>query len=145
MDIAVNKQSVMNDVAMSVSIVARSLADTNGNSLYDKVRIQERDNDLVESYADAAYGSVLKELGDFIESHTSGNISLSDNRRFNEYAISDLPNVIHNYMVNYAVAEWMKIKAVEYAPVFTGRAEEYLRTVFEKLRFKSEPVMKKYQ
>ena len=141
----VNKQSVMKDVSMSVSIVARSLVDHNGSSLYDKVRIQERDNDLVSMYVDASYGSILNELNNFIESHEDDKIVLVENRRFNESAISDLPMVVHNYMVNYAAAEWMKMKAVEYAAVFTGRAEDYLRIIFEKLRFKTEPVMKKYQ
>lgn len=144
MDITVNKQSVMNDVSMSVSIVARSIVDTNGNSLYDKVRIQERDNGLIVSYVNAAYGNVLKELADFIEGHKSGTISLATNRRLNESAISDLPDMVHNYMVNYTAAEWMKIKAVEYATVFSGRSDELLNVIFKKLRFKAEPKLKKF-
>lgn len=145
MDIAIDKQKVIEDVLMNVSIVARNLVDSNRNSLYDKVRIQERDNDLVRTYVDASHCIILKELNSFIETNDGDNITLANNRRLNNAAISDLPVVIHNYMVNYAAAEWMKIKAVEFAPVFIGRSEEHLKTIFEKLRFKTEPVMKKYK
>ena len=71
-------------------------------------------------------------------------MTLVENRRFNEAVVSDLSGIVHQYLMNFVSAEWMKIKAVEYAPVFSARADECLNTIFAKLRFKNEPVMKTF-
>ena len=144
MNITIDIDSVLRDTEMNVSILSRSIYDGNGNLLYDKVRIQERDRSLLEDYARSAFDAILNSLGDFVVGFQDMTLTLDDTRRFNEAIMMDLSSLVHQCMVNRVSGEWMKIKAVEYAPVFVGRSEDSMNVIFEKLRFKKEPTLKKY-
>lgn len=144
MELTIDKSQVYDDVAMNVSIVGRSINDANGNSLYDKVRIQDRDMDILSLFWSDAFGMLLEKLGNFITSSTDGKIVLADDRRMNEAALSNLKSVITDYMVYSITADWMKLKAVEYVPVYEGKAETALASVVAKVLLKKEPVLKKY-
>lgn len=144
MELTIDKSQVYDDVAMNVSIVGRSINDANGNSLYDKVRIQDRDMDILSLFWSDAFGVLLEKLGNFITSSTDGKIVLADDRRMNEAALSNLKSVITDYMVYSITADWMKLKAVEYVPVYEGKAETALASVVAKVLLKNEPVLKKY-
>lgn len=144
MEIAINRSSVVDDVAMHVSIATRGLVDGDGNSLYDKVAIQERDKGLIGVYASSALGELKRVMADFVSGCTDSSITLAEGRRFNSAAVSDLGGFIHDYMVFYSCAEWMKIKFPEYAPAFAGRAKAIIDSIFEKLRKKDEPTKKLY-
>lgn len=144
MELTIDKSQVYDDVAMNVSIVGRSINDANGNSLYDKVRIQDRDMDILSLFWSDAFGVLLEKLGNFITSSTDGKIVLADDRRMNEAALSNLKAVITDYLVYSITADWMKLKAVEYVPVYEGKAETALASVVAKVLQKKEPVLKKY-
>ena len=95
-------------------------------------------------FFDSAFGNILNGLNNFIESCSGNIIKLVDNRRFNENSIIDIPKIIHNYIVDFIIAEWLKIKAVEFASIYTEKVALALSTVLEKLRIKTEPVKKIY-
>ena len=144
MDIVVDKDKIFKDAKMNISIIGRSLKDENGNSLFDKIQLQDRDDDLLSMFFDSAFGNILNGLNNFIESCSGNIIKLVDNRRFNENSIIDIPKIIHNYIVDFIIAEWLKIKAVEFASIYTEKVALALSTVLEKLRIKTEPVKKIY-
>lgn len=144
MEITIDRSSVIDDVAMNVSIAARGLADGNGNSLYDRIAIQERDKELIGIYVDSAFGELKRVMADFISGYSAGSITLAEDRRFNAAAISDIGSFVHDYMVFYACSEWMKIKYPEYAPVFSSRSNTIIESIFSKLRKKNEPTKKLY-
>ena len=143
MELTIDKSQVYDDVAMNVSIVGRNLNDANGNSLYDKVRIQDRDMDILSLFWSDAFGMLLEKLGNFITSSTDGKIVLADDRRMNEAALSNLKTVITDYMVYSMTADWMKLKAVEYAGIYTTKSESLLASVLDIVHLKKEPNFKK--
>lgn len=144
MEITINKENIFKAVAMNVSIIARSLLDSDGNSLYDKVVIQERDNDVLESFWEYSFGNILKVLNDFIASVSENSITLVENRRFNDAMVKDLPFDVNNYIVNTMTGEWLKLKATEYAGIYSGNAELNIQSISEKIRYKTEPILKKF-
>ena len=145
MTVTIDKDAALAGVEMGVSIIGRDLKDASGNSLYDKVKIQERDKSLVSSLVDDSYGVLMNELGPFVKESNGFTFTLNDRCRFNVIAIDDIPSLVQHYLISHASAEWFKLKAVEFASIFDNRAEENLKTIFEKLRKKSEPVMKKFE
>lgn len=144
MTITLDKSLIYSNVEMNASIIARSTVDANGDSLFDKIRIQERDKDLLDTFWENAYGNILNELNEFIESTTDTSITLVSNRRFQEAAISDMGDVIANYITNLMTGEWLKLKATEFASIYMDNAASGLKSIFEKLRYKTEPVLKKF-
>lgn len=144
MDITIDKKRVLDVVKMNVSIVGRSYKDSNGNSLWDVVSIEERDVAALEQLWNSPFGLLLASLENFISGCEGKTITFADNRRFNEAVVSDLKEVIENYLGNSITAEWMKLKAVEYAPTYTSAAEKDLESILVKLRVKTEPVLKTF-
>lgn len=144
MEITIDRNAILKGVEMNVSVTGRNYRDADGNSLWDKVKIQERDEPMLLQFWDSAYGHLLKSLENFVEGHTSTSLTLADNRRMNKNVVSDLPAVVQAVLVNLITAEWMKLKAVEFAPLYADAAEKGLEDVLYKLRVKTEPTMKKY-
>lgn len=144
MDITIDKSSVFESVKMNVSIVGRSYKDADGNSLWDRIGIQARDEDLMEKHWDSAYGSVLASLENFLTGHTGTTLSIDDKRRINGSAASDLSETVGSYLTNRMTAEWMKLKAVEYAGGYANAADVAMQNLLGKVRVKTEPVLKKF-
>ena len=144
MDIVIDKEKIFKDVKMNISIIGRNLNDASGNSLYDKIQLQDRDDEMLNLFFDSAFGHVLNVLNNFIESYSDNIITLVDNRRFNSSSIIDIPKIVHNYLVDFIIAEWLKIKAVEFASIYTEKASSSFEAISEKLRIKTEPVRKIY-
>lgn len=145
MTITIDKDTVLQFVEMNVSVTGRDYRDANGNNLWDKVKIQERDEPMLLRFWDSAYGHLLKSLDNFVEGHTYTTLTLADNRRMNESVVSDLAAVVQAVLVNFITAEWLKLKAVEFATQYADAAEKGLEDVLYKLRVKNEPIMKKYE
>ena len=144
MELTIDKNQVYDSVAMHVSIVGRDLKDANGVSLYDKVRIQDRDKDVLDLFWADAFGDLIEKLGDFITSSADNKLALAEDRRMSEASLTKLDDAITGYMVYSMTANWMKLKAVEYAPVYEGKAEASLASVMARIRVKKEPTLKKY-
>ena len=144
MELTIDKNQVYDSVAMNVSIVGRDLKDANGASLYDKVRIQDRDKDVLDLFWADAFGDLIEKLGNFITSSADNKLALAEDRRMSEAALNKLDDAITGYMVYSMTANWMKLKAVEYAPVYEGKAEASLASVMARIRVKKEPALKKY-
>lgn len=144
MDIVIDKKHVLDGVRMNASIVGRSYKDSNGDNLWDTLRIEERDIDVLEQFWNSTFGSLLASLGDFLDGYEDTTITIVDNRRFNDGVVSDLKNVIENYLENSITAEWMKLKAAEYAPTYSSAAEKAMTSISVKLRVKTEPVLKTF-
>lgn len=142
MELTIDNNRIYELVSMKVSVIGRSLNDASGNSLYDKVRIQDRDKDVLELFRDDAWSLLIKKLGDFVKEATDSKIVLVDDRRINEAVMGNLSDAINDYMVYNVCADWMKLKAAEYAPVYEGKAESLLAFVLEAIRLKKEPTLK---
>ena len=144
MELTIDKNQVYDSVTMHVSIVGRDLKDANGVSLYDKVRIQDRDKDVLDLFWSDAFGDLIEKLGDFITSSADNKLALAEDRRMSEASLNKLDDAITGYMVYSMTANWMKLKAVEYAPVYEGKAEASLASVVARIHVKKEPTLKKY-
>lgn len=140
MDIIIDKERVIKDVAMSVSIIARDLVDANGNSLYDKVAIQDRDHNFLFTFWKKALSELSMSLCDFIIGRDGDIISLYLNDRTNTSLSQDVLNLCEDYIRNRIAFEWMKIKALSHAENFLNLSEESIRLVKEKLYYKNIPV-----
>lgn len=143
MDITIDKKSVFDDVKMNVSIIGRSLVDGNGNSLYDKVRIEERDEDVLDMNFAKAF-SVLKTLfRDFLVK-VEGNVITIDNP-CNKGALADsIEEMAYAYLKERVIADWLKLKSPEHAAIYLNESEESLGELRKKIYFKGEPKHKLY-
>lgn len=139
MDITINKENVFKNVSMSVSSIARDLKDTNGNSLYDKVVIQERDKDFLGLFLDKAMGELTVLLRDFIIKKNGETISLDIKDRANTSLVKDVSVLAEDFISNRISFEWMKIKAVEYADGFNSLSETNASLIKEKLYYQNMP------
>lgn len=144
MEITLNKSEIYKDVKMNVSILARDLKDASGESLFDKVRIQERDDDFLDLHWNTCFGSLVEGIKEFVKSVSGNTIILSDERRFSTYVAGDLSFVAANYLVSRITSEWLRLKAPEYAASFAENSAFYMKVITEKLRYKSEPSLKKF-
>lgn len=143
MEITINKENIFKAVAMNVSIIARSLLDSDGNSLYDKVVIQERDNDVLEQYFVKAF-SVLKTLfRDFLTKVEENVITINNpcNKGVLAESIEEMAN---NYIVERLTADWLKIKSPEHATIYLNESEASLSELRKKVYFKDAPELKLY-
>lgn len=140
MDIIIDKDKVIRDVTMSVSIIARDLVDANGNSLYDKVVIQERDHDFLFAFWDKALSELSMSLCDFVISREGDILSLYLNDRTNTSLSKDVSALCEDFTRNRIAYEWMKIKYSAYAENFLNLSEESIRLIKEKLYYRNVPV-----
>lgn len=143
MDITINKEIIFKDVSMNVSVIARSLLDNDGNSLYDKVLIQERDKDVLETYFIKAF-SVLKTLFRDFLAKVDGLV-LSINNPCNKGVLAEsIEEMANTYLIERLTADWLKIKAPEYATIYLNESEASLTELRKKLYFKDVPEIKLY-
>lgn len=139
MDVIINKEKVYESVMMSVSILGRDLKDSSGNLMYDKVRIEERDFDLLSTFYTRVMGEVTLALRDFVVSREDGNLCLYLDDRVNPALSNDIEKLAYDYVTNRVTAEWMKLKSVEHVPIFQDAAESSLSVLQEKLYYRNYP------
>ena len=140
MDIIIDKDKVIKEVDMSVSVMARDLVDANGGSLYDKVAIQIRDHDFLFIFWDKALSELSLSLCDFVIGREGDLLSLYLNDRTNMALAQDINKLCEDYVRNRIAYEWMKIKASEHSENFLNLSEESMRLIKEKLYYKNVPV-----
>lgn len=143
MEITVNKESIFKNVAMNVSIIARSLLDSDGNSLYDKVVIQERDNDVLDQYFVKAF-SVLKTLFRDFLTKVEGNVITINNPCNKGVLAESIEEMANNYVIERLTADWLKIKSPEHAAIYLNESEASLVELRKKVYFKDAPELKLY-
>lgn len=139
MELNLNREDIFKDVVMNVSVIARSLVDADGKSLYDKVVIQERDKDFLSLFWDKAIGELSAALCDFVVEREGDAIELYLNDRTNASLVNDIQVLAARYMCHRMVYEWLKVKAPEYADNYLNQSEEHIRLVKEKLYYKNVP------
>lgn len=137
MDIKIDKEKILNKVSMNVSTLARNLTDSSGNSTYDIVRIQDRDKELLGSYYTRAVGELTLSLRNFIIDSHDDTIVLYLNERINVGLVSDIQNLIDEYVVNNVVSEWLKLKSPENYEKFQTSAESTLTILLDKLYYQN--------
>lgn len=144
MEITIDKDNIIKAVEMNVSIIARSMKDADGNSLYDKVRIQERDHDLLERFMIPVIGELTKVMRDFVTGTESDKIMVELDGRRNEVFEQTLQSLCTSFVENRIACEWLKLKAVEYAEIYSGNAQGILDQIRVKVYHKDIPEMKFY-
>lgn len=137
MDINIDKKKVYEHVSMNVSTLARNLVDASGNSRYDEVHIQERDNDLLDSFYSKALSDLTLSLRDFILERKDDLLILYLDDRSNMGLVSDIKEMIHEYLVNRIVSDWLKLKSVESSANYIQSSEELLKTLIDKLYYRN--------
>lgn len=140
MDIIIDKEKVIKDVSMSVSIIARDLVDSNGASLYDKVAVQQRDRDFLLIFWEKALSELSLSLCDFVISRDGDILSLYLSDRTNVGLSTDVLSLCEDYIRNRIVYEWMKIKAADHSGNFLNLSDESVRLIKEKLYYKNFPL-----
>lgn len=145
MDILLDKEGVFEKVSMNASIIARDAKDTNGVSLYDKIRILDRDNDILQLFWNRAISVILVELKDFVLESNNAQIVMMPFIRNNEAIITDLQETIDNYLINRITGEWLKLKAVEFAALYMDESNAILDVIKEKMYYKKEPQYYEYR
>lgn len=143
MEITINKESIFKAVAMNVSIIARSLLDSDGNSLYDKVVIQERDNDALEQSFVKAFSALKTLFRDFLTKVEENVITINNpcNKGVLAESIEEMAN---NYVIERLTADWLKIKSPEHATIYLNESEASLSELRKKVYFKDAPELKLY-
>lgn len=144
MDITIDKENIFNSAGMNVSIIARSMKDTDGNSLYDKVRIQERDYDLLEQYMAPVIGELTGVMRDFVTGSNDYTISIELDERSNAAFQDELKLLCTSYAEARVTCEWLRIKATEYAGIYADNASSILGQIRTKVYHKGIPEMKLY-
>lgn len=144
MDITIDKEKIFKSVDMNVSIIARSMKDADGNSLYDKVRIQERDHDLLNLYLVPVIGELTGVMRDFVTGNNDGVISVELDGRNNPVFQNELQSLCVSYAEERVACEWLKLKATEYASIYADNAHSILQQIRTKVYHKDMPEMKLY-
>lgn len=144
MDITIDKEKIFKSVDMNVSIIARSMKDADGNSLYDKVRIQERDHDLLNIYLVPVIGELTGVMRDFVTGNNDGVISVELDGRNNPVFQNELQSLCVSYAEERVTCEWLKLKATEYASIYADNAHSILQQIRIKVYHKDMPEMKLY-
>lgn len=137
MDISIDKEKIFKDVKMNVSTLARNLVDASGNSMYDEVHIQERDNDLLDAFYSKSLSDLTLSLRDFILDRKDDLLTLYLDDRSNMGLVSDIKTMIHEYLVNRIVSEWLKLKSVESSANYIQSSEDILKTLTGKLYYRN--------
>ena len=145
MDILLDKEGVFEKVSMNASIIARDAKDTNGVSLYDKIRILDRDKDILQLFWNRAISVILVELKDFVLESNNAQIVMMPFIRNNEAIITDLQETIDNYLINRITGGWLKLKAVEFAALYIDESNAILDAIKEKMYYKKEPQYYEYR
>ena len=143
MEINLDKEKIFSNAKMNVSVVARDVKDSSGNSLYDTLFIQERDIPILEGFWSTALSTLLSEIAIFVKSSSAVSISLIPHR-YNQDSITDLQELFGNYLSNKIVESWFSLKAVEFASIYNTKAEENMTGIKNRLYNKVEPQMKKF-
>ena len=143
MEINLNKEDIFKDVQMNVSVIARSLLDNDGNSLYDKVVIQDRDQDVLETHFIKAF-SVLKTLFRDFLAKVEGNVITINNPCNKDVVAESIEEMANTYMKERMTSDWLKIKAPEYATIYLNESEASLTELRKNLYFKDAPELKFY-
>lgn len=144
MDITIDKEKIFKSVEMNVSIIARSMKDADGNSLYDKVRIQERDHDLLNLYMIPVMGELTGVMRDFVAGKSGGVITVELDGRRNPAFQDELQSLCVSYAEARIACEWLKLKATEYASIYADNAQSILEQIRIKVYHKDMPEMKLY-
>lgn len=144
MNIDINKSNVFQQVGMHVSVLARSLKDAGGNSLYDAVSIQERDYAVLDQYLDGVLGEIVYALRDFVTGVSGFVISVEFDGRNTEPFIKLVESLCVHYAIARVTCEWLKRKAVEYAGLYENNAVELLNQIKSHAYHKNMPEMKLY-
>lgn len=143
MDIKIDKEKVFDNVVMNASIIARDLFDANGNSLYDKVVIRERDKDLLETNFNKAFSVLKTLLRDFMKEVKDYVITI-DNPDNNGVLAESIEEMANTYMVERLCADWLKLKSPEHAAIYLNESESSLDELKKKVYFKDAPKLKLY-
>lgn len=144
MSIDINKDNVFQQVGMNVSILARSIKDADGNSLYDKVYIQDRDYAVLDQYFASVVGEIVHTLRDFVIGVDGSIVSVEFDERNTEPFIKQVEALCISYAVARVTCEWLKRKAVEYAELYENNAIQLLALIKSHAYHKNIPEMKLY-
>ena len=137
MRITLDKEKIYESVTMRISVIGRDITDANGNPMYDKVRILERDYHMLDSYRNIAVGEVSLSLRDFVVCKSSEEMSLYLDERVNPALTNDANSLIFEYIVNRICSEWMKIKWEPSAENFQNSADSALTTLSNLLYYRN--------
>lgn len=123
-------------VALS-KYTGREQRNGSGESMYEQILIQDRDNDLIDQYATEAAVELNKWLLPFCTlSATSSALTWTWDQTY------DIPmsfdNLIERYIVNWAMGMWMGDKVAERAEYFKAEAERLGASLPPKI-FRSKP------
>lgn len=144
MSIDINKDNVFQQVGMHVSVLARSIKDADGNSLYDKVHIQDRDYAVLDQYFASVVGEIVHTLRDFVIGVNGTAISVEFDERNTEPFIKQVESLCVHYAIARVTCEWLKRKAVEYAELYENNAIQLLEQIKSHAYHKNIPEMKLY-
>lgn len=141
MDITIDQGNIFRNVEMNVSVIARSMYNTDGNSLYDKVRVQKRDHDLLKQFVRTVKGELTSLMKDFVTGENENAFSISLDGRKSELFESELKELCEEYFVCRITCEWLKLKAVEYAPIYENNSSVIREQIKIKIYHKEMPEM----
>lgn len=134
----------MSKVKAYVGVFARDAVNENGDSIYDILRIEDRDDEVLRLMYNDAAGAVLAPMGDYVSGKTDDKLTISMPVRCNEYLFADVGNMVELALVNRITAQWFDLKYPPKAEQFYARADEAVKSAVEKLFFKMEPKRKSF-
>ena len=137
MEITIDKKKVFEHVSMNVSTLARDLVDVSGNSRYDVVRIQERDYDVLDAFYSRVFSELVLSLRDFVLDNKGDTLTLYIDDRSNVGLIEGTAKLIHEFVVNRLVSDWLKMKSVDESALYRQTSDELLVMLTGKLYYRN--------
>lgn len=144
MDITITKGVVIDKVIANVGVFARDATDKNGNSLYDILRIEDRDDTSLSLMWKDAAGRVMGALGEYVTAKSDDKITVEQPFRCNDAQFLNVAEMAELAMVDRITAMWFELKYPEKADIFNLGAKTALESARDKLHMKGEPTLKTY-
>jgi hypothetical protein len=144
MEITITKSNIVEKAKAYVGVFARSATDENGNSLYDLLRIEDRDDEVVQLMYNDAVGIVLEAMGDYVSSKSDGKLEISQPPRSNDCLFADVGNMVELALVNRIAALWMELKYPQKAEQFNQSVKSAMEGARNKMFTKEQPKRKTF-
>ncbi len=150
-NITINKNAVLEEVAKTTAYIGAKSQLTDGQTLYDQVFVTDEDRKMIERFWKEACNAVTNITKRFINTVSDIthdrpvdyilNLSMSD--RFNKNLTSSISASMFSMFVSYIMYKWCEIVAKDKAKEYSDNVATHIESINAKLYNKLKPQRKK--
>lgn len=144
MTATIAKSDILDKVKANIGVFARDAVDSSGDSIYDALKMEERDEKAVELMYNDGVGMALSAVGEYASKLENGSLEITQPSRCNDTQFADVSKMVVLAVVNRVTALWFELKYPEKSSQFNEAAKKACDEIWLKLHTKSEPVRKSY-